>query len=178
MTSTATPTSTSSGAAATATANCGAILYDIPVQDASCAIPYGGNHTAVMSKCCQSADVVSYADNCGLYCLAEDQTVDDLTSCLFDNGASYSEVFCRGTGNATASETASDTLASGASVVASASGGSESTGSSTSGGSSSSSTGSSSAAAGRAPLGLGLTLSGVTVSAMLFSGFLFGALQL
>lgn len=186
MTSTAitslTGTSASSSASATATnAQCGATLYDIPVQDASCAMPYGGNHTDIMSACCQSADVVSYADNCGLYCLAEDQTVKDLTDCLYDQGASYQDVFCRGnsSASATATDAAATSLASGASVVASASG-SDSTGSASGSGTSgsSSSTGSSSAAAVRAPAGLGLTVSGMTVSAVLFSSLLLGAFQL
>lgn len=178
MSSTATPTGTSSSAAATATsANCGATLYDIPVQDASCAMPYGGNHTDILSKCCGSADVVSYSDNCGLYCLAEDQSVADLTTCLYDNGASYQDVFCRGNSTATATGGDSATLASGASVVVSASGGSDATGTaSSSSGSSSSTDGSSSSSA--APAGLGLTWSGMTVSALLFSSVLLGALQL
>ena len=176
-TSAVSATSVAASAAATSTACTGSMVYDIPVQDASCAIASGGNHTDIMSQCCGSADVVSYDNNCGLYCLAIDQTVTDITDCMFDNGASYSEVFCRGTGNATASATASDTLASGASVVASGSGSSASqTGDSTSSGSSSSSS-SASSAAGVAPLS-GFSATGFAISGLLFSSVLLGALQL
>lgn len=184
MTSTATPTATSAASAASATSSgCGALLYDIPVQDASCALPYGGNHTAIMSACCQSADVVAYADNCGLYCLAEaPQTVADLVACMEQHGAAYSDVFCRGEGNVTASATASDTLASGASVVAGPGASSSSkatgTGTGTATGSNSGSTSSSNAAQGVVPSRIGLTATGGVVSILLFSGVLRGALQL
>jgi hypothetical protein len=83
---------------------CAAQLYNIPVQDASCAIPYdsSNNATDIMSGCCNSASVVSYYDNCGLYCLAEGQSVEDLTSCLMQSGAQPQNVFCRGNVTATA----------------------------------------------------------------------------
>lgn len=55
-----------------------------------------------MSKCCQSASIISYYSNCGLYCLAQGQDVGDLTDCLFKNGAGWNDVFCSGTPNATA----------------------------------------------------------------------------
>lgn len=176
MTSTATPTGTSTSAAATATvASCGATLYDIPVQDASCAIAYGGNHTDIMRACCGSAAVVAYADNCGLYCLAEDKTVAELATCMEGQGAAYGDVFCRGTGNATATATGADaSLTSGASVVASGTG--TATGSSTKSGSSATGTGSSSSGAVSRPAGL--SLSGLGVGALLFSSVLLGAFQL
>lgn len=179
MTSTAssTVTSTTTGTAG-ATSTCGSVsLYVIPVNDTACAVTYGGNHTDVMSKCCKSADVVSYNDNCGLYCLAVDQTVDDLTDCLYGDGIGWADAFCRGTGNDTA--TATDNggpLSTGASVVASAGGGSASkTGDSAS----SSSTGdsSSSAARGVAPV-KGFGAAGLTISGLLLSSVLFGVLQL
>lgn len=174
-TSAVSATSAASMAAATSTACTGSLVYDIPVQDASCAIPFGGNHTDIMSQCCGSADVVSYDNNCGLYCLAIDQSVSDITSCLFDNGASYSDVFCRGTGNATASATASDTLATGASVVASGSSASKT------GDSSSSSSSTSSSTANAAPgvvLLSGFSATGLAITGLLFSSVVLGALQL
>lgn len=167
-------TSAASAAVATSTACTGSSVFNIPVQDASCAIRFGGNHTDIMSQCCGSADVVSYDNNCGLYCLAIDQSISDITSCLFGNGASTSDVFCRGVGNATASATASDTLATGASVVASGSGSSASqTGDSTG---SSSSTSSSDAAPGVAPLS-GFSAMGFAITGLLFSSAVFGSFR-
>lgn len=178
-------TSTSSNAVTSTTASTGATntctspsLYDIPVNDTACAIPFGGNHTDVMSNCCKSADVVSYNDNCGLYCLVIDQTVSDVTQCLYGDGIGWADAFCRGDGNDTATATAGSggALATGASVISNGDGASASkTGDS----SSSSSTGSSSsnAAAGVAPMkGFGTT--GLAVSGMLLSSVLFGVLQL
>lgn len=182
MTSTATPTGTATSAVASATAaNCGALLYDIPVQDAACAIAYGSNHTDIMSACCGSADVVAYLDNCGLYCLAEDQTVGDLTKCMLGKGAANGDVFCRGATNATATGAGdAASLTSGASVVASGTGGSDdgkATG--TKSGSAATGTSSSGAAAGVGAAGFaGLSMGGLGVSALLFASVLLGALQL
>lgn len=170
MTSTVAPTSTATSASASASATiaqCGATLYDIPVHDAACAVAFGGNHTDVMSDCCKSADVVSYADDCGLYCLAQDQTVGDLLTCMYGQGIGYSDAFCNGTANATATETGSGSLSSGASVVASASSGTKTSGS----GSASSET-----AASGASRGIKLTMSGGMVSVMLLMGMLAGGL--
>lgn len=166
-----------SAAVATSTACTGSLIYDIPVQDASCAVPFGGNHTDIMSQCCGSADVVSYDNNCGLYCLAIEQSVSDITSCLFDNGASYSDVFCRGTGNATASVTASDTLATGASIIASGSGSSANKTSDGTGSGSSTSRSNANAAPGVALLS-GFSVMGFAVTGLVFSSVVFGALQL
>ena len=96
-------------------------LYDTPNHDAVCAMPYSANHTKLMSTCCKEADVISYYDNCGLYCLAIDQSVADLTKCLYDNGAAWEDVFCRGNKTATATATGivNENLASAsASVIA------------------------------------------------------------
>lgn len=174
MAATATPTGTSSSAAASST-GCGAILYDIPTKDAACAMPYGGNHTDILTKCCNAADVVSYADNCGLYCLAQGQTVDDLTACLFQNGAPWADVFCSDTGNATATVTGNDApLSSGASVIAA---GSKSASATSSGaGATGSSDSSKSAASARVGLGGFVSVPGLTVTALLFSSVVFRAL--
>lgn len=174
MTSTAAPTGTSTSASASASATiaqCGATLYNIPVRDAACAVAFGGNHTSVMADCCQSADVISYADDCGLYCLAQDQTVEDLLNCMYGQGIGYSDAFCNGTANATATGTGSGTLGSGASVVASASGGSKTSGSA-------SGSESSENAAPGAPREVGLTMGGMTVSVVLLASVLVGAFQL
>lgn len=73
-------------------AACAANLYNIPVTAPACAIPYGGNHTEIMSACC--SQVVSYSNDCGLFCVAQEQSVGDLTDCLYSQGAAYQDVFC------------------------------------------------------------------------------------
>lgn len=173
MSSTAVSTATGTSAAPSATGTCGSpSLYDIPFNDTACAVPYGGNHTDVMSTCCKSAEVVSYADDCGLYCLAIDQTVDDITGCLYENGIAWQDAFCNGVGNDTATATGNSApTATGATVVSNGDGASASkTGSS----SSSSSTGDSSAAA---PV-RGISAMGVTISGLLLSSVMVGVLQL
>lgn len=114
-----------SSSSGTASPACAANLYNIPVQDASCAIPFGSSDNAIdiMSGCCNSAPVISYFDDCGLYCLAQDQSVEDLTSCLMQSGALPQDVFCRGNVTATATGS-SDSLPTSAqaSVVAGATG--------------------------------------------------------
>ncbi|KAI2615537.1 hypothetical protein GGR54DRAFT_612879 [Hypoxylon sp. NC1633] len=165
---------------ASATAGCGAQLFNPPVQDASCAMPTGGNNTDIMAACCGSADVVSYYDGYGLYCLAVGQSVADLTSCLYAHGAPYgTDVFCRGNTSATATATdAPLPTSAGASIVVTHSGASSPTqgGSSTSG--SSSSTNSPGAAAGLRPEFGSLTTLGLAIGALLFSATAFGAFQL
>lgn len=173
MSSTAVSTATSTSGSASATNTCGGpSLYDIPVNDTACAVPAGGNHTDVMSQCCKTADVVSYNDDCGLYCLALDQTVDDITECLFSNGIAWQDGFCSGTGNdtATATENSSPT-ATGASVVSGASGASKT------GSSSSSSSTSDSDSSAAVPV-RGISALGVTVSGLLLSSVMLGVLQL
>lgn len=99
---------TSASAAATTAAppsgTCGATLYDTPVDDVACAIPYSEDGIDWMSKCCKDADVISYYDNCGLYCLALGQSAADLTSCLLEEGAKDGQVFCRNGVDASSSD--------------------------------------------------------------------------
>lgn len=97
-TSAAVPT-TSSGT------TCAANLYDTPVRDIACAMPYSDDNIDRLKKCCKGADVVSYYDDCGLYCLALEQSAEDLTDCLYDEGAKYQDVFCRDGGDASATAT-------------------------------------------------------------------------
>ncbi|KAF9876764.1 hypothetical protein CkaCkLH20_05610 [Colletotrichum karsti] len=171
-------TTGSAAAAPTATSICSANLYDSPTQDSNCAMPYGGNHTDIMKKCCKNADIVSYYDNCGLYCLALDQTVADLTKCLYDNGAADNAVFCRGntTSSATGSANGQPPASASASVVVT--GGSSSGDSSKTG----SASGGSSTSSGNAAAGLyapsGVSTLGLTVGALLLSAATFGALQI
>ncbi|KAI1267802.1 hypothetical protein F5Y18DRAFT_271344 [Xylariaceae sp. FL1019] len=152
-------------------------LYEIPIVEAACAVPFGGNHTDAMSACCKSADVVSYSNDCGLFCIAEDQTIKDLQDCLFDEGVAYQSVFCNANLTATATNTEPSVPASAsASVVAT--GGSESDDSSETGsGDDADTTNTDSAAPGLAPA-FGVTTTGVTIGALLFSALAFGAFQI
>jgi hypothetical protein len=176
MSSTAMSTATSTSGAASATNTCaGPSLYDIPVSDKACAVPAGGNHTEVMSQCCKGADIVSYNDGCGLYCLAIGQPVEDITNCLFSNGIPYQDGFCNGKGNDTASATENTSpTATGASVVSEGAAGASA--SRTGSGASSSSTGGSDSSAA-APV-RGISALGVTISGLLLSSLMLGAMQL
>ncbi|EFX06496.1 hypothetical protein CMQ_6817 [Grosmannia clavigera kw1407] len=159
----------SSATAATTTACAG--LYNSPAHDASCAIPAGGNHTEIMSACCNGADVVSYYDDCGLYCLAEGQTVQDLILCLYNKGAGWSDVFCSGSSNGTATGTTALPTGAGASVVVGTATSTTKTGTktgTTTGTVSSSSSTSSSAASSTRPQAIVSTL-GIAVGTLLFS---------
>ncbi|KAL0934499.1 uncharacterized protein CTRU02_211298 [Colletotrichum truncatum] len=182
MSSTVSATGTSAAATPSSTSICSSNLYDTPVQDRVCAMPYGGNHTEIMSNCCKDADVVAYYDNCGLYCLALDQSIKDLQDCLFEQGAGYTEVFCRDNGNVNASATATGNSpppsSAQASIVASGGSGSGDGDSSAIGsGSSSSSTSSPNAAAG-VHVPAGVSTLGLTIGALLLSAATFGALQI
>ncbi|KAF4825289.1 hypothetical protein CGCTS75_v009687 [Colletotrichum tropicale] len=177
MSTSAVATATSSGAAATSTAICSSNLFNTPIQDSNCAMPYGSNHTDIMKACCKDADIVSYYDNCGIYCLAIDQTVAELTKCLFDNGAPDTGVFCRGnvSSSATATGNSDPPASAGASIVASGGGSRES---STSGSGSSSSSSSSANAAPGVYAPAGVSTLGMTIGALLLSAATFGALQI
>ncbi|KAH7273149.1 hypothetical protein MRS44_003645 [Fusarium solani] len=189
---------TTTTAAATATTAC-TNLYDSPNQDTTCAMPYTGNHTDIMKKCCGDAQIVSYHNDCGIYCVALDQTVSDLADCLWDNGAPWEAVFCS-VPKSVSSDVASKTKD--AAVPASAqasviSGGdsdkdddkdkdsdkdsndkdsdSDSTASGTASSASSTSTGN--AAAGVVPQSSVSTL-GLTIGALLFSSMALGAFNI
>ncbi|KAJ6438890.1 Fungal transcriptional regulatory protein, N-terminal [Purpureocillium lavendulum] len=176
MSSAATTTTSSSVAPASTTASC-ANLYDIPTADAACAMPHSDNNVKLMSSCCKGSQVVSYFNKCGLYCLAQGQSVGDLTSCLYKANAPWNSVFCRGNTSATATETGTGTVAAtaSASVIASASG--SLTSSLGASGASPSPSKSDSAAPGLRPQGGGVSLSGVVVGATVLSALFLGAFQ-
>lgn len=163
---------TVSSAAATSTACSN--LYDTPVQDAACAMPYGGNHTKIMLACCNDADVVSYYNDCGLYCLAVDQTVSDLSDCLYGKGAPWGDVFCKGNNSATATATGQVKIPASASAsVISSDTASKSKESDEAAASATSSKG---AAPGMTPQS-GVNTLGLAIGALLLSATMFGALQ-
>lgn len=185
MSSTVSVTATSPSAAPTA-GSCHNV-YDIPTQDAACAMPYGSNHTDIMSRCCDSANVISYYDDCGLYCLAIGQDVGNLTQCLFDNGAADTDVWCRGNQTQTATETgdggAAPSTASARVVATGGAGSSDDDDGNGSGGNGNGNSNNDSSdddddddspAAAVMP---GLSVMGFTVGALLFSAA-FGALQM
>ncbi|SPO05123.1 uncharacterized protein DNG_07808 [Cephalotrichum gorgonifer] len=99
--------------------SCGVQLYDTPVRDVACALPYAKENIDIMLKCCKDADVISYYNNCGLYCLALGQSSGDLSSCLYDKGAKWESVFCRDDGDEKATATGGEVLASAAATVVS-----------------------------------------------------------
>lgn len=74
--------STTSAAAVpttTSSTTCAANLYDTPVRDIACAMPYSDDNIDRLKKCCKGADIISYYDDCGLYCLALEQSAEELT---------------------------------------------------------------------------------------------------
>lgn len=156
-------TAATTSAASTTTASagaCGAKLYEIPITDAACAVPSKGNYSDVMKECCKVASVHSYDNNCGLYCLAQEQSVGDLSSCLTSHGVKYGDAFCNTNSSATATAKASS---------------SEATSSATKTGSSASSTSSHNAAAVVLPPQT-ISKSGLGVLAILFCSTVMGAL--
>ncbi|KAH6887531.1 hypothetical protein B0T10DRAFT_489896 [Thelonectria olida] len=183
--------SSTTSVASAPTNGCSANLYDTPSGDHACALPYSKNATDILIACCGKADVVSYYNECGVYCLAIDQTVADLISCFKDEGASDASIFCRGNGTDTASKTqgsiaktasASIIHTAGSTITSSSdsddkSDDDDSDSTSTASGSSSSSTNSDNAAPGVHPQGVVSTL-GLTIVGLLFSATLFGAVQI
>ncbi|KAJ5171138.1 uncharacterized protein N7500_003921 [Penicillium coprophilum] len=98
-------TATTTGAMATTT-GCGtAAQYEIPVKDASCGVPNTDKYKGLLSKCAKPAGVTSYNDDCALYALAVDQSIQDLTDCLYGAGVAWKDVWCHGETNATATAT-------------------------------------------------------------------------
>ncbi|KAI1476866.1 hypothetical protein K445DRAFT_16257 [Daldinia sp. EC12] len=173
----------SSVATATPTASpdwkCGEKLYEIPVQDAACAVPATGNSTDIMAECCGSAQIVSYYDGCGLYCLADGQSVGVLSQCIQDHGQFPGYIFCTQSANATATDTGAPipTSANASVVETHGSKPTKSSGDSDSD-SDSSSTETPGAAAGLRPEYTTVSTLGCTIVALLFSATAFGALQL
>lgn len=164
-------------------------VYNTPNQDNVCAMIYKGNATDIMSKCCGDAQLVAYQNNCGVYCVAIDQTTAELSDCLYAHGAPDANVFCSGNDTATTkTEDAKVPASAQASVInpddddkddddetASITGTSTETSSSSSASETSSETGN--AAAGVAPKSTFNTV-GLAIGALLFSSIAAGAFQL
>ncbi|KAF4470582.1 hypothetical protein FALBO_2518, partial [Fusarium albosuccineum] len=87
---------TVSTATATSTLAC-KNLYDTPNKDATCGLSYSKKHIEIMKDCCGEDQIVSYFDNCGLYCVALGQTTAELQKCMWDKGAAWEAPFCSNT---------------------------------------------------------------------------------
>lgn len=86
-------TTSSTSAAASCTGN----AWVLPVQDVACAVKTDtGNYSSIMEKCCGVAEVQSYNDDCGLFCLAQGQDGNALLDCIGSNGAEDGDYFCGG----------------------------------------------------------------------------------
>ncbi|KAL4725846.1 hypothetical protein ACLX1H_006520 [Fusarium chlamydosporum] len=112
-------TTVSTASAASSSTACAAQLYNQPNQDNTCAMPYKEKYIPMMEKCCGDAKIVSYYDNCGIYCVAVDQTITELNKCLFDAGAADTDVFCSGSKKTTKTKDADVPATAEASVVSS-----------------------------------------------------------
>ncbi|KAI0105279.1 hypothetical protein GGR51DRAFT_520216 [Nemania sp. FL0031] len=177
MSSTAATVTSSSAAPSSTTAAC-SNLYEIPITEAGCALSFNSAHQAALTSCCKSADVISYFNDCGLYCSAVGQTVGDLQNCLFgEDGVAYQEVFCNAPQNATATNTDPDIPATAtASVVAGGDDGDDNgKGGDDSDPAKPSDSGS---AAPRLAPELGVSKAGLTIGALLFSAMALGAFQI
>lgn len=97
--------------AAISNGTCTGNVYVLPnITDAACGAPISGNITDAFDTCCKGNSPVKYDNDCGIYCLAQDQTVDELTKCLEKESGTYS-IFCNKRGNATATAAATTTKA-------------------------------------------------------------------
>ncbi|KAI9924841.1 hypothetical protein ASPWEDRAFT_68738 [Aspergillus wentii DTO 134E9] len=92
--------------AAASTTSCGtSAQYELPVNDAACGVPNTGNYSTLIGECAKPAGFLSYNHDCALYSLAIDQSVQDLTDCLYKAGVAWEDVWCHGDTNSTATAT-------------------------------------------------------------------------
>ncbi|GAP92222.1 hypothetical protein SAMD00023353_9800110 [Rosellinia necatrix] len=178
----ATTTSASASSSSTAAPVC-SNLYVIPIAEAGCAVSFTDSHKDAMSECCKSADVISYSNDCGLYCAAAGQTIKELQDCLFGESVAYQDVFCNANQTATATNTnpALPPSAS-ASVVSSGDGKDDdqdgNDGDDDDDGDDKPEPTDSGSAAPRLAPELSVSKAGLTIGALLFSAMAFGAFQI
>lgn len=96
---------TTTASTATSTACGTSSQYELPVKDAACGVPNSDKYDGYLSKCAKPAGVTSYNNDCAIYALAVDQSVQELTDCLYDAGVEWKDVWCFGSTNATATAT-------------------------------------------------------------------------
>lgn len=112
--------------------------YELPVQDAACGVPNSSKYKSIIEECAKPAGVLTYDNDCAIYALAIDQSVSNLTQCLYKAGVSWKDVWCFGSTNSTATATsyptatATGTLTSTKDTALTATGTSTSTSTSTS----------------------------------------------
>ncbi|KAF2498298.1 hypothetical protein BU16DRAFT_536347 [Lophium mytilinum] len=85
LTSSVLPSTVVSSALPSNTQTCSQYLDSIPDGRPACAILNGANATAAfddLTFCCKGQPVVEYSSNCSVYCLAQEQTVGELTACI------------------------------------------------------------------------------------------------
>ena len=163
---------TTTGLTTTPTTCGGATVYDIPINDAACAATASKeNASSAFDKCCKAAPVEKYDNDCGLYCLALDQTIGDLVECLTSSGLNDGDVFCTQQNNrtATATSTATKTSSSETSSETGSSSSSTSTSSSTS-----DSEGASETSQAAAVINQPVSKGGIGLLAMMFCSALLG----
>ncbi|CRG87192.1 hypothetical protein PISL3812_04209 [Talaromyces islandicus] len=98
--------STTATAAAATSTKCGSpAQYELPVKDAACGVPNKSEYESIFNKCAKPAGIRAYNNDCALYALAVDQSVQRLTDCLYDDGVKWEDVWCTGSVNATATST-------------------------------------------------------------------------
>jgi hypothetical protein len=160
------PVSSSTAAAASASpTSCSAQSYSqFPTKDIGCAVGgikgFPSSYRDTLKKCCKSAPVESWANDCALYCLSVDQPIADLQKCWQDGGVNPAEIFC--SGNNTATATGKPSSSGGAS------------GSKTSGGTPGAT--SNAAAPGSVAPVVGMSKAGMGMAAMLLVSAVFGVL--
>ncbi|CAK38390.1 hypothetical protein CBS63078_2704 [Aspergillus niger] len=158
-------TSTTTTAAASSTTCGGSGQYELPVKDAACGIPNIKNYQSLFDDCAKPAGPRSYYHDCALWAYAIDQSVQNLTDCLYKAGVAWEDVWCTGETNATATVTSYPTATATGTLVTKSEEATE-TGSSTS--STASETGSKTNAAysfrGRVSTKLALGLLGLVVT--------------
>ncbi|KAJ5474331.1 hypothetical protein N7475_003897 [Penicillium sp. IBT 31633x] len=164
-------TTTTTGAVSTST-GCGtSYQYEIPVKDAACGVPNTNKYKGYMSACAKPAGFVAYNNDCAIYALAVDQSVQDLTDCLYDAGVAWKDVWCHGSTNATATATSYPTSTETASKKSSTTDKEKSTGTATESSATSTSTSGAAASLPKAHTSLKAVM---LVSTLLFSAALVG----
>ncbi|GIJ90879.1 hypothetical protein Asppvi_009844 [Aspergillus pseudoviridinutans] len=93
---------TATGMAPISGACTGPEQYELPVNDAACGVPNTDSYRSVFDRCAEPAGVRPYYNDCALYALAVDQSVQDLINCLYNAGIEWEDVWCYGETNATA----------------------------------------------------------------------------
>ncbi|KAI0509706.1 hypothetical protein F5B22DRAFT_615702 [Xylaria bambusicola] len=175
-------TSSGSTPSATPSSTCGVNLYDIPISEPGCAVASNSAHQDAMEACCKSADVISYYDNCGLYCVAADQTIKELQDCLFGEKVAYNAVFCNAPNNATATNTDPEIPATASASVVSGGDDHDDDGNDSDGDDSDNNDGpkpsDTDSAAPRLAPEMSISKTGLTIGALLFSAMAFGAFQI